>query len=95
MNILLCSVGKLYRDESTKISNFGSRRKNALLLGDRSNHEIVSNQVIPGNPQKYVSTNCSLLQCKTSLPISVIIWFIVYETLFKSKMNGGCAFRRA
>ena len=30
-------------------------------------------QVIPGNLQKYVSTNRSLLQCKTLPPISVLI----------------------
>ena len=53
-------------------------------------------QVIPGNLPKYASTNHSLLQCKTCRPISVIIcWLIVYQTLFKSKVNGSSTFTRA
>ena len=49
--------------------------------------------MIPGNLQKYVSTNRSLFQSET-LPGNFSNNMMVY-CLFKSKMNGGCAFRRA
>ena len=45
--------------------------------------------MILGNPQKYVSTNRSLFSVKLYRPVSVIIWqLIVYQTLFKSTING-------
>ena len=45
--------------------------------------------MILGNLQKYVSTNRSLFSVKLYRPVSVIIWqLIVYQTLFKSTMNG-------
>ena len=54
------------------------------------------NQVIPANLQRYVSTNHSPLQCKT-LPAHFDNNMMIYRLLnvIESKMNGGCAFRRA
>ena len=94
LNRPFCTIGYCYNEVVKDIGVI-----NFVLL-DCELEEVMNHicfQVIPGNLQKYVSTNHIILQCKT-LPAHFSDNMMVYcllNAIFKSTMNGGCAFKRA